>query len=136
MHTRLLLVLGFIVGAIVGVSVFQSVDVKADVPVRELTSTEVMCPPMNLWNPDAGAHGLIACGRGYRAVRAENESAVAVRFCGKEGCTRGNYTTRGHKRCTTCNAGTSYPIDVYAGQLRCISEGADAGVLLAVMCGN
>lgn len=102
----------------------------ADPPVATLTSTSVICPPLNL------SAGSVNCGSGYRTVKAETESATAVYF-GGAGMTGVNYTVRGLKRCTTCNNGTSFDVDVNYGQLKCFSDGTtDAGVTVAVICGQ
>lgn len=114
-------------------------EARADPPVRDLYSVAVVCPPFNLFNPDAGAgvNGRLICGEGYRAVRAESESANPIYFCGRTGCTRANHATVGQKRCTTCTYGGAFKVDAYqeAGE-RCISGTADAGVSIAVQCGK
>ncbi len=115
-------------------------DARADAlgQAVALTSTSVTCPPFNLYNPDAGSgvNGLLTCGAGYRAVRAESEVTTPYYACGKTGCTRANYATFGLKRCSTCTYGGAFNVDSDMGQARCISGTADAGVVLAVMCGK
>ena len=121
-----------------GAAFVVALSAEADPPLVNAFSASVTCPPFNLYNPDAGSgvNGLLACSDGYRAVRAETESASAIYYCGKTGCTVANYATYGMKRCTTCNGGPIFSADVNVGQVRCISGTADAGVAIAIMCGK
>ncbi len=115
-------------------------DARADAVGQAvgLVSTSVTCPPFNLYNPDAGSgvNGLLNCSTGYRAVRAESEVTTPYYACGVSGCTKANYATVGLKRCSTCTYGGAFNVDVNYGQARCISGTADAGVVVAVMCGK
>jgi hypothetical protein len=111
-------------------------DVRADPPLRETASINVTCPPFNLFNPDAGPNGVPVGCNGYRAIRCENETSTAVYWCGATGCTVGNATSRGLKRCPTCTGGFAFNADLYNGQVRCISGTADAGAIQQCLCGK
>lgn len=114
----------------------QAEDVAAGPPVSNTHSMSYTCPPFNLYNPDAGdgVNGVPVCGDGQQAVKFENETANAVHFCGKTGCTRANATSVGFKRSTAASAGNSYEIQGNRYTARCISGTADAGVVVAVQC--
>lgn len=108
---------------------------------RESDGVSVTCPPMNTFNPDAGPlfNGLIACGAGYRAMKAEVKSGQSSKayFCGKTGTSKTNYASTCFERCPTCDYGGKYIAESYAGIERCLSDSAagnDAGVLIIVRC--
>lgn len=137
------LVIGLLVSAALYVAVAAvNVDtIHAAGSASEVFSDSVTCLPPNLLPADAG-HLMVpvACSTGFNAVAAETESTTPAYFCGK-GPTLADYTTKCRKRCVGCNNGAAISDDtimLLGGlyNLRCVSGGADAGVVFAVTCGK
>lgn len=124
-------------------ALFTEEVASADPPLRETYGVSFVCPPHNLFNPDAGStvNGLVTCPGGYRAVKVEVLSTETNKayICAQTGTTRANYTSACFERCPTCTYGGQYTVDAYQGLTRCLSNstsGNDAGVKLVVQCGR
>jgi hypothetical protein len=108
-------------------------DVQADAPVNRLDVAQVTCLPASLIDGGAGGTAL-ACGTGYLAVKAQNNTTTAVYFGGGTNFTATN-VTYGQKHCDGCADGPAFVAGVYQGKARCMTVG-DAGAVVQLICGR
>lgn len=109
-------------------------DVQADSPVAGLEVAKVTCPPAS--RIDGGAGGIVlACGAGYVAIKAQNNTTTPAYFGGGTRFTATNAVTEGQKHCDTCPDGPSFVAQVYQGKARCMTAG-DAGAVVQLICGT
>lgn len=136
-------ILALVAGACVVVLSQSEPDAHAEM-VGQITGSQsgsFNCPPFNIYNPDAGANGVVACSstdKAFRAVRIESESGNYY-ICGRTGCATTTVTSKGLLRGPTQRYGGAFTSDIDWGLVRCLGDGAagtDGGTAVKVFCGK